>query len=74
VKLDKYTYEQFYEITIGLLTSRQYNIDEEIAGVTADAIWNSTQNIRDCAKIGKMAKSVEDVYWLVNSFLINNHH
>jgi holliday junction DNA helicase RuvB len=69
VKLEPYTYEQFYQITIGLLTSSQYNVDEEIAKATADAIWNSTQNIRDCARIGKMAKSVEDVNWFVNTFL-----
>jgi holliday junction DNA helicase RuvB len=73
VKLEPYTYEQFYEITIGLLTSRQkYNVDEEIARATVDAIWNTTKNIRDSVKIGKMAKSVEDVYWLVNSFFNNN--
>src|SRR5919197_164459 len=47
VNLEPYTYEQFYEITIGLLTSHQYNVDEEIAKATVDAIWNTTQNIRD---------------------------
>jgi hypothetical protein len=41
---------------------------------TADAVWNTTQNIRDCVRIGKMAKSVEDVYWLVNSFFNNNNN
>jgi replication-associated recombination protein RarA len=66
VKLQAYTYEQFYEITIRLLTSNQYNVDEEIARATADSVWNTTQNVRDCIRIAKMAKSIEDVKWLVN--------
>ena len=28
VRLEPYTYEQFYEITVRLLTSNQYNVDE----------------------------------------------
>jgi Holliday junction DNA helicase RuvB len=73
VKLQQYTYEQFYDITIRLLTtSNQHNVDEEIAKVTADEVWNissTTKNIRDCVRVAKMAKSVEDVKWLVKSFL-----
>jgi Holliday junction DNA helicase RuvB len=73
VKLEPYTYEQFYDITIRLLTttSNQPNVDEEIAKATADAVWNTstTRNIRDCIRVAKMAKSVEDVNWLVKSFL-----
>jgi replication-associated recombination protein RarA len=51
VKLEPYTYEQFYEITVRLLTTtpNQPNVDEEIAKATADAVWNtSTKSIRDC--------------------------
>jgi MoxR-like ATPase len=73
VKLESYTYEQFYEISVRLLTCDQYNVDEEIAKATADAVWNTsscTRNIRDCVSVAKMAKSVEDVTWLVNEFLI----
>jgi MoxR-like ATPase len=69
VKLQAYEYEQFYEITIRLLTSNHYNVDEEIARATADSVWNTTQNIRDCIRVAKMAKSVEDVKWLAKSFL-----
>ena len=70
VRLEPYTYEQFYDITVRLLTtSNQHNIDEEIAKTTADSVWNTTQNIRDSLKIAKMAKSVEDVDWLVTTFL-----
>jgi ATP-dependent Lon protease len=73
VHLEPYTYEQFYEITVRLLTtSDQYSVDEEIAKVTANAVWNTSstvRNIRDCVRVAKMAKSVEDVKWLVKSFL-----
>jgi hypothetical protein len=71
VKLEPYTYKQFFDITVRLLTSDQYSVDEEIAKATADAVWNTstTRNIRDCIRVAKMAKSVEDVNWLVKSFL-----
>jgi DNA polymerase III delta prime subunit len=71
VKLEPYTYEQFYDITVRLITttSNQHNVDEEIAKATADSVWNTTQNIRDCIRLAKMAKSVQDVKWLVKSFL-----
>jgi Cdc6-like AAA superfamily ATPase len=73
VRLEPYTYEQFFNITVRLLTtSNQYSVDEEIAKVTADAVWRNTstaRNIRDCIRVAKMAKSAEDVKWLVKSFL-----
>jgi DNA polymerase III delta prime subunit len=74
VKLQPYTYEQFFDITVTLLTSGQHNIDEEIAKATADAVWSTStaRNIRDCVRIAKIAKSVEDVNLLVKSFLNND--
>jgi hypothetical protein len=47
-------------------------VDEEIAKVTANAVWNTSstaRNIRDCIRVAKMAKSAENVIWLVKSFL-----
>jgi MoxR-like ATPase len=74
VRLEPYTYEQFYEITLRLLTtSNQHNVDQEIARARANEIWNSSRNIRDCIRVAQMAKSVEDVNWLVKSFL-NKYH
>jgi replication-associated recombination protein RarA len=73
VHLEPYTYEQFYEITVSVLTSDQHSVDKEIANATADAVWStSSRNIRDCVRVAKMAKSVEDVNWLVNAFLNRN--
>jgi Holliday junction DNA helicase RuvB len=69
VNMHAYTYEQFYEIILKLLISNQYNIDEEIAKVTSVAVWKTSRNIRDAIKIATMAKSVQDVDWLVSNFL-----
>src|SRR5918999_2090933 len=69
VKLQAYTYEQFYEITIRLLTSDRYNVDEEIAKTAAEGVWNTSRNIRDTTRIAKMATSVKDVDWLASNFL-----
>jgi hypothetical protein len=46
-------------------------VKEEIAKATADAVWNKMKsgNIRDCVKIGMMAKSIEDVTFIVEAFM-----
>jgi Holliday junction DNA helicase RuvB len=69
VRLQAYTYEEYYEITMRLLTSNQYNVDEEIARTTADVVWSTSRNIRDSIRIAKMAKSIEDVNWVARAFL-----
>jgi holliday junction DNA helicase RuvB len=38
VKLTPYTYEQFVDITVRLLTNTQHNVDQEIAKATADVV------------------------------------
>src|SRR5918995_1132315 len=53
VKLHAYTYEQFCDITVRLLTSDQYNVNEEIAKATIEAVWRRSRNIRDAIKIVK---------------------
>lgn len=68
VKLQDYTYDQFYEITIRLLTSNQHNVDEGIARAATAAVWSTSRNIRDSIKIASMARSSEDIDWLVNTF------
>jgi hypothetical protein len=71
VNLEPYTYEQFYQITVELLT-KQHKVKEEIAEATANAIWDKSANIRDCVKIGRMARSLEDVMFIVDNFLKHN--
>jgi Holliday junction DNA helicase RuvB len=64
VELQPYTHEQFYGITLRLLHDRV-----KVAPTIADAVWNTSKNIRDCVRIGKLAKSHEDAKFLVDKFL-----
>jgi Holliday junction DNA helicase RuvB len=58
VELDPYTFEQFYAIAVHLL-------DKDFAPIIVDAVWNTSRNLRDCVRIGKLARSEEDVNFLV---------
>jgi hypothetical protein len=63
-----------YSLSIGefnssIITSNRYDVDEKIAKAIADAVWNTSRNIRDSVKIARVAKAVEDVDWLVTTFL-----
>jgi holliday junction DNA helicase RuvB len=62
IEPEPYTYEEFYEITVHLL-------DKNFAQIIADAVWNESRNLRDCARIGKLARSKVDVNFLVDEFL-----
>lgn len=64
VEMEAYTYEQFCEITNELLS--RYKIEEGVAGIIARSVWAKSQDIRDCVKIGTMAKTIEDVDFPVN--------
>lgn len=69
VRLQAYTYEEFYEITMRLLTSNHYKVDEEITRAAIDAVWNTSRDLRDVIRIVKMAKTMKDTEWLVTTFL-----
>jgi holliday junction DNA helicase RuvB len=62
IELEPYKYEEFYEITVHLL-------DKDFARIIADTVWNRSRNLRDCVRIGKLARSEEDVNFLVQKFL-----
>jgi holliday junction DNA helicase RuvB len=68
IQLEPYSYEQFSQITTRLLTE-QHKVDEEIAKATAHMVWNKmrSRNIRDCIRIGRMAKSVQDVDFIIDT-------
>ena len=66
VEIEPYTYEQFCHITEGLL-SRQ-KIEREAGNIIADAVWNKSQDIRDCIKLCTLAKSTKDVEFIVDKF------
>jgi len=67
IELEPYTYEQFCEITHELLL--RHNIEKAVTSFIADAVWNKSQDIRDCVRIGTLAKSIEDIRFLVETFL-----
>jgi holliday junction DNA helicase RuvB len=50
-------------------TDKQHKVNEEIAKATAHVVWNKleSRNIRDCVKIGRMAKSIEDINFIVDT-------
>ena len=50
INLEPYTYEQFYNIVVRLLTE-QYRVSVEIAKTVANFVWDISANIRDCVKI-----------------------
>jgi Holliday junction DNA helicase RuvB len=68
IELEPYSYEQFCQITMRLLIE-QHKVKEEIAKATAHMVWNKleSKNIRDCVKIGRIAKSVKDVDFIVDT-------
>jgi Holliday junction DNA helicase RuvB len=69
IKFKPYTYEQFYEITVKVL--KRQNINEEIAKATANAVWKRIKSgdIRSCIRIARMAKSVQDIDFITETFL-----
>jgi len=66
VQLEPYTYEEFYGITLRLLHDRA-----RVAPTIADAVWNTSKNLRDCVRIGRLAKTEEDVEFLIDKFIIH---
>jgi Holliday junction DNA helicase RuvB len=69
IKFKPYTYEQFYEITVKVL--KRQNINEEIAKATANAVWKRIKSgdSRSCVRIARMAKSVQDIDFITETFL-----
>lgn len=63
----QYKYADFREITIHMLNFE--GITEEIATSIADSVWNKmkSKDIRDCVKIGHLAKTKDEIDWLVET-------
>jgi len=63
----QYRYENFREIAVHILA--QEGISSEIASACADAVWlkMKSKDIRDCIKIGRLAKMKEDVDWIAST-------
>lgn len=63
----QYKYENFHEVAVHMLSHE--GISEEIAVTIADAVWYKmkSKDIRDCIKIGHLAKNKDDVDWIVDT-------
>ena len=70
VELPPYTYEQFYQISVHILT-KGHKVNINFAKNISEKVWADSRNIRDCVRIGRMARSVDDIQFLVGTFL--NH-
>jgi MoxR-like ATPase len=70
VELPPYTYEQFCQISLHILTVG-HKVSQHIADEIANKVWANSKNIRDCVRVSRMAKSVDDIQFLVGTFL--NH-
>jgi len=63
-----YKYGSFKEVTIHLLCHGE-GIAEDIAAEVADVVWTKlkSRDIRDCVKIANLAKTKEDVKWVIET-------
>ena len=63
----QYSLSSFTEVCAHLLARE--GVISEIAIEIADAVWNKlkSKDIRDCVKLGRLAKSKEDVQWIAQT-------
>jgi len=66
--LKEYPYEEFHKIVTQLLSKK--NLNQKIIDEVVYAVWYNikSKNIRDCIKIAQMAKSVDDILFLVKIY------
>jgi len=62
-----YSFGSFSEVCTHILG--RDGVSAEVAGAIADAVWNrlKSRDIRDCIKLGRLAKSKEDVGWIAQT-------
>ena len=63
----QYSFGSFHEVCAHML-SRE-GITSDVAAAIAEAVWIKlkSKDIRDCIKIGRLAKTKEDVEWIVQT-------
>lgn len=62
-----YSFGSFAEVCTHILG--RDGVPADISGAIADAVWNrlKSRDIRDCIKLGRLAKSKEDVGWIAQT-------
>lgn len=68
----QYKFENFLDISIHMLG--QEGIAKDIANEVATQVWHNmrSKDIRDCIKIANLAKTKDDVIWIVETLLRYN--
>jgi Holliday junction DNA helicase RuvB len=63
----QYSFGSFQEVTTHILVRE--GVSPDTAGLIADAVWTKlrSKDIRDCIKIGRLAKTKEDVDWIART-------
>lgn len=69
----QYKYENFLDISIHMLA--QEGITKDVANDVAAQVWHKmkSKDIRDCIKIAHLAKTKNDVNWIVETLLKYNN-
>lgn len=64
----KYNYNEFLKITNHLLL-KECNLESSVSNKLAYLVWNSlkSRDVRDCIKIGRLSKNIDDVILIVNT-------
>jgi holliday junction DNA helicase RuvB len=64
----RYKFENFQEVASHMLV--QEGVGSQLASKIANAVWSKmkSKDIRDCLKIGRLARSEQDVDWIVDTF------
>ena len=67
LRFKQYKYEAFQQVAVHLLCRE--GISREIAIATAEIVWSKmkSKDIRDCVKIGHLAKTKDDVSWIAET-------
>ena len=67
LRFKQYKYETFQQVAVHLLCRE--GISREIALATAETVWSKmkSKDIRDCVKIGHLAKTKDDVSWIAET-------
>jgi Holliday junction DNA helicase RuvB len=65
LEIPEYTFGEFSEIAVTRLTKE--NIDESIARVIAEKVWNElgSRDVRDVIKVARLASSIDEVPFVV---------
>jgi DNA polymerase III delta prime subunit len=67
--LKPYTRYKFIEVSNGILVKNDIPFD--LANEISHVVWNKlkSRDIRDCIKISRLAKTIEDIEWITKTLI-----